>query len=49
MHQEMIGLTIAGLGVLGLGCQWLAWRMKLPAILLLLIVKLSNRSCGWHI
>ena len=40
MHQEMIGLTIAGLGVLGLGCQWLAWRMKLPAILLLLIAGL---------
>nr|WP_279152785.1 sodium:proton antiporter [Photobacterium iliopiscarium] len=36
----MIGLTIAGLGVLGLGCQWLAWRMKLPAILLLLIAGL---------
>ena len=40
MHQDMIGLTIAGLGVLGLGCQWLAWRMKLPAILLLLIAGL---------
>ena len=40
MHQELIGLTIAGLGVLGLGCQWLAWRMKLPAILLLLIAGL---------
>ncbi|NVP02127.1 cation:proton antiporter, partial [Photobacterium damselae subsp. damselae] len=37
MHEEMIGLTLAGLGVLGLGCQWLAWRLKLPAILFLLI------------
>lgn len=40
MHEEMIGLTIAGLGVLGLSCQWLAWRMKLPAILLLLMAGL---------
>ncbi|HIF9108413.1 TPA: cation:proton antiporter [Photobacterium damselae] len=37
MHEEMIGLALAGLGVLGLGCQWLAWRLKLPAILFLLI------------
>ena len=40
MHQELISLTIAGLGILGLSCQWLAWRMQLPAILLLLIVGL---------
>ncbi|MGD8109546.1 cation:proton antiporter [Vibrio sp. TRT 17S01] len=41
MHEEMIGLTLAGLGVLGLGCQWLAWKLKLPAILLLLIAGLT--------
>lgn len=37
MHNEEIGLMLAGVGLIGLGCQWLAWRMKLPAILFLLI------------
>lgn len=41
MHEEMIGLTLAALGVVGLMCQWLAWRLKLPAILLLLIAGLA--------
>ncbi len=31
-------LSIAGIGVLGIGCQWLAWLARLPAILFLLIV-----------
>lgn len=30
-------LSIAGIGVLGIGCQWLAWWARLPAILFLLI------------
>lgn len=33
MHEESIALTIAAVGVVGLGCQWLAWRLRLPAIL----------------
>lgn len=37
MHEEMIGLSLALVGVVGLGCQWLAWKMRLPAILFLLI------------
>ncbi|MBD1574198.1 sodium:proton antiporter [Vibrio sp. S17_S38] len=37
MHNEQIGLMLAAVGLVGLGCQWLAWRMKLPAILFLLI------------
>lgn len=37
MHEEQIGLMLAAVGLVGLGCQWLAWRMKLPAILFLLI------------
>ncbi|MGO2507842.1 MAG: cation:proton antiporter [Vibrio hibernica] len=37
MHNEQIGLMLAAVGLIGLGCQWLAWRMKLPAILFLLI------------
>lgn len=32
MHEESIALTIAAVGVVGLGCQWLAWRLRLPAI-----------------
>lgn len=30
-------LSLAGIGVLGVGCQWLAWWVRLPAILFLLI------------
>lgn len=30
--------ALAGLGVLGIGCQWLAWWTKFPAILYLLLV-----------
>lgn len=37
MHEESIALTIAAVGVVGLGCQWLAWRLRLPAILFLLL------------
>ncbi|MBD1575364.1 sodium:proton antiporter [Vibrio sp. S11_S32] len=37
MHEEQIGLMLAAVGLVGLGCQWLAWRLKLPAILFLLI------------
>jgi len=31
-------ISIASIGVLGIGCQWLAWWARLPAILFLLIV-----------
>jgi NhaP-type Na+/H+ or K+/H+ antiporter len=34
-HSLLIGL--AGVLVLGMGAQWLAWRLRLPSILLLLI------------
>ncbi|GAB7227922.1 sodium:proton antiporter [Vibrio rotiferianus] len=30
-------LVLSAVGVIGLGCQWLAWRMRLPAILFLLL------------
>ncbi|HSR63431.1 MAG TPA: sodium:proton antiporter, partial [Gammaproteobacteria bacterium] len=30
-------LSLAGIGVLGIACQWIAWWAKLPAILFLLI------------
>ncbi|RQW63614.1 cation:proton antiporter [Vibrio viridaestus] len=37
MSEELVALGLAIIGVIGLGCQWLAWRLKLPAILFLLI------------
>ncbi|WP_117233300.1 cation:proton antiporter [Vibrio maerlii] len=40
MTSEIISLTLAGIGVLGLFCQWVAWQFKLPAILFLLIAGL---------
>ncbi len=30
-------LVLSAVGVIGLGCQWLAWRLRLPAILFLLL------------
>lgn len=36
MHQRVM-ITLAFVGLLGLLSQWLAWRLKLPAILFLLI------------
>lgn len=36
MHQSTI-LILSGIGLLGIASQWLAWKLKLPAILFLLI------------
>lgn len=48
MHEEFIALAIAAIGVLGLACQWLAWRLRLPAILFLLIAGLVvGPLTGW--
>ncbi|TOG50946.1 cation:proton antiporter [Vibrio parahaemolyticus] len=33
-------LVLSAVGVIGLGCQWLAWRLRLPAILFLLLAGL---------
>ncbi len=33
-------LVLATVGMIGLGCQWLAWRLRLPAILFLLLAGL---------
>ncbi|MEF1255964.1 MULTISPECIES: cation:proton antiporter [unclassified Vibrio] len=40
MTSETIALTLASVGLLGLICQWVAWQLKLPAILFLLIAGL---------
>lgn len=34
---EQSVVTLAGIGVISLVCQWVAWRMRLPAILFLLV------------
>ena len=39
-HSTDTALQIAALLSIGAGCQWLAWRMRLPAILPLLLVGL---------
>jgi NhaP-type Na+/H+ or K+/H+ antiporter len=36
MNNEIL-ISLAGIGVLGIACQWLAWWAKLPAILFLLL------------
>lgn len=38
MSSQTILLAIAGVLSLGVGAQWLAWRFRLPSILLLLLV-----------
>ena len=35
--NESIALSIAAIGILALACQWLAWWVKLPAIMFLLL------------
>lgn len=37
---EETGIALASIFLLGIGAQWVAWRVRLPAILLLLIVGL---------
>ena len=34
---ELQLISLASIGVISLVCQWLAWRLRLPAILFLLI------------
>lgn len=48
MNEQQILLAIGGIGVAALGCQWLAWRLKLPAILFLLLSGiLAGPLLGW--
>jgi NhaP-type Na+/H+ or K+/H+ antiporter len=37
MSEQQILLALGGIGAAALLCQWLAWRLKLPAILFLLL------------
>lgn len=36
MHEHIV-IVLAGIGLLAIACQWLAWRVQLPAILFLLL------------
>ncbi|UYG08619.1 cation:proton antiporter [Halomonas sp. M4R1S46] len=39
--MEHAGLDLAAIGLLALICQWLAWQLKLPAILMLLVAGIA--------
>ncbi len=46
MHSLVV--TFAIIGVLGVGAQWLAWRLRLPAIVLMLIAGvIAGPFTGW--
>ncbi|WP_455221630.1 cation:proton antiporter [Kaarinaea lacus] len=46
--DDSILLGLAGIGILALACQWLAWLVKLPAILFLLLAGIAvGPVAGW--
>ncbi|WP_010220241.1 cation:proton antiporter [Pseudomonas donghuensis] len=48
MNEQQILLAFGGIGLAALCCQWLAWRLKLPAILFLLLSGiLAGPVLGW--
>ncbi|AYC31990.1 sodium:proton antiporter [Pseudomonas cavernae] len=48
MNEQQILLAIGGIGGAALACQWLAWRLRLPAILFLLLCGiLVGPLLGW--
>ncbi|ALE89489.1 cation:proton antiporter [Pseudomonas versuta] len=48
MNEQQILLALGGIGIVALGSQWLAWRLKLPAILFLLLTGiLAGPVLGW--
>ncbi|MGF6392634.1 cation:proton antiporter [Pseudomonas plecoglossicida] len=48
MNEQQILLSVGGIGAAALACQWLAWRLKLPAILFLLLAGiLTGPVLGW--
>ena len=47
MHENAV-LSLAGIGLLAIACQWFAWWVKLPAILFLLVAGLlAGPVSGW--
>ncbi|WP_439887753.1 cation:proton antiporter [Pseudomonas sp. MBLB4123] len=48
MNEQQILFAFATIGASALACQWLAWRLRLPAILFLLICGiLAGPVLGW--
>jgi len=48
MNEQQILLSVGGIGATALACQWLAWRLKLPAILFLLLAGIvAGPVLGW--
>ncbi|WP_043204017.1 cation:proton antiporter [Pseudomonas putida] len=48
MNEQQILLSVGGIGAAALACQWLAWRLKLPAILFLLLAGIiAGPALGW--
>jgi NhaP-type Na+/H+ or K+/H+ antiporter len=46
--EHQLTLMMVLIGVVGIGAQWLAWRLNLPAILLLLLAGLiAGPGLGW--
>lgn len=46
--DSSILVALAGIGLLAIACQWLAWRVKLPAILFLLLGGIvAGPVTGW--
>ncbi len=43
--DTLIGLTL--IAVLGIGAQWLSWRVQLPSILFLLFAGFGAGAVGW--
>ncbi len=39
--MEHAALQLAGIGLLALVCQWIAWQLRLPAILTLLVAGIA--------
>ncbi len=48
MHHEHVVLVIVGIIALGVGAQWIAWKTRLPAIVLLAIAGVvAGPVLGW--
>ena len=47
-HGDQLLIALASVAVLGIGAQWIAWRIRLPSILLLLVAGLvAGPFTGW--
>ena len=48
MTEQQILLSFGGIGIAALGSQWLAWRLRLPAIVFLLLTGIViGPVTGW--